>query len=493
MPEKSYKQILKTTGISGIAQGIQIVLKIIGTKFVAVLIGPAGVGLAGILQSTVDLIGTIAGAGLSQSAVRDIALAVKNKNEERIAFTFRVLNKITWFIGILGMMIVFVFSKFLSRIAFSDDSHAVDFQIISVIVLITQLANGQLALLQGYRKIQSMALSPIIGTVISLIITIPLYFKFGTDAIIPGMIIMAIVNLGCIIYFSGKIKILKIPLRFKETVSHGKYLGNLGIALMISGLFMVVVMYILRILVNNKLGLIHVGIFQAGWSISAIYLQLIFQAMGRDYYPRLSAASDSPNEINNLVNEQLHIGILIAAPAIGVMLLFSPVIIQLLYSPEFTEATAMFQWLVLGTLLKVFVWPVAYILPAMRSSATYITTELLANIGLLFFSFCLMNKFGLEAIGIAYLVNYILYILIILVAIRNTVRFKADSFTLRLIAISSVFTGSIFFLIYAQPHNLLFITLTTLFVLSLCTWSFIQLNRLVPVKSIIKKRLNRNN
>ncbi len=493
MPEKSYKQILKTTGISGIAQGIQILLKIIGTKFVAVLIGPAGVGLAGILQSTVDLIGTIAGGGLSQSAVRDIALAVKNKNEERIAFTFRVLNTLTWFIGITGMLIVFVCSVPLSRIAFNDDAHAMDFKIISVIVLIAQLAAGRLALLQGYRRIQSMALSPIIATLISLIITIPLYYAYGTDAIIPGMIIMAIVNLLCVFYFSRKIKTAEIQVSLKETFKHGKYLGSLGIALMISGLFMIIVMYILRILVNNKLGLIHVGIFQAGWSISAIYLQLIFQAMGRDYYPRLSAASDSPAEINNLVNEQLHIGILIGAPAIGGMLLISPVVIQLLYSSEFLSATAMFQWLVLGTLLKVFIWPVAYILPAMRSSGIYIITELIGNLGLLFFSWFLINKMGIEAIGIAYLLNYILYVFIILFAIRKVVKFKPDLYTLKLIAASILFIGSIFLIVYTQPYSALYIAIAVFVVVLLCIWSFIHLNRLVPVKAYIKNKLNRRN
>lgn len=491
MPEKSYKQILKTTGISGIAQGIQILLKIIGTKFVAILIGPAGVGLAGLLQSTVDLIGTVAGSGLSQSAVRDIAVAVKNKNEERVAFTFRVLNKLTWFIGIAGMILVFAFSVQLSRIAFNDDTHATDFKIISIIVLLSQLASGQLALLQGYRRIQSMALSPIIGTVISLSITIPLYYKYGTDAIIPGMVIMAAVNLACVFYFSRKINTIKIQVSLKETFSHGKYLGNLGIALMISGLFMVIVMYILRILINNKLGLQHVGIFQAGWSISAIYLQLIFQAMGRDYYPRLSAASDSPVEINNLVNEQLHIGILIGAPAIGAMLLISPIIIQLLYSSEFLEATSMFQWLLLGTLLKIFIWPVAYILPAMRSSVTYIITELIGTFGLLFFSWFLMNNIGIEAIGLAFVINYILYVFVILIAIRKVVKFKPDTYTLKLIASSILFIAIIFYIVYTQPSSFLFISLTTLIVLLLCSWSLIHLNRLVPIKAIIKNRFNR--
>ncbi len=488
MSDKSYKQILRSTGISGIAQGIQILLKIIATKFIAVLIGPAGIGIVGLLQSTVDLIGTVTSGGISQSAVRDIAVAVKKNDQYRISLTIKVLRNIIWFIGLLGTLLVVVLAVPLSKIAFGDETHAADFRIISIVILLTQLASGQTALMQGYRKIKLLAISPIVSSLIVILITIPLYKYYGIDAIIPSMIIMAAVNLICTIFFSRKIQISKIKVTIRETIRHGKYLGNLGLALMISGLFMLIVTYLLRIIVNDKLGIQHVGIFQAGWVISAIYLQLIFQAMGRDYYPRLSSVSDSTVEINKLVNEQLHIGVLIASPAIAFMLILSPYIIQLIYSSAFIEATPMFQWLVLGTLLKVFIWPIAYILPALRASRTYLMTEAIGTFGLFILSFSLMDLFGIEAIGIAYVTNYAIYCIVILLSIRSITRLKLDIYSRKLIGISALLIAIIFMIVYLQPAKLIFILINILLFLFVLTWSLIELNKLIPLKQIVKNK-----
>ncbi len=52
----SYKQIVKATSIFGGVQVIQILITIIRTKFVAILLGPAGMGINGLLGSTLNLV-----------------------------------------------------------------------------------------------------------------------------------------------------------------------------------------------------------------------------------------------------------------------------------------------------------------------------------------------------------------------------------------------------------------------------------------------------
>ena len=51
--ETSHKQILKATGLLGGAQVIEILFRIARSKIVAVLLGPAGVGLIGLDRKSV--------------------------------------------------------------------------------------------------------------------------------------------------------------------------------------------------------------------------------------------------------------------------------------------------------------------------------------------------------------------------------------------------------------------------------------------------------
>ena len=55
--ETSHKTILKATGIFGFTQVFKIMIGVIGSKFVAVFLGPAGIGILGLLNNTLAIIG----------------------------------------------------------------------------------------------------------------------------------------------------------------------------------------------------------------------------------------------------------------------------------------------------------------------------------------------------------------------------------------------------------------------------------------------------
>ena len=53
--QKNYRSIFKATSLFGGVQVYQILIQIIKSKFVAVLLGPAGVGIMGLYQSGLQL------------------------------------------------------------------------------------------------------------------------------------------------------------------------------------------------------------------------------------------------------------------------------------------------------------------------------------------------------------------------------------------------------------------------------------------------------
>ena len=134
--KSSYRSIFKATSLFGGVQVYQILIQIIKSKFVAVLLGPAGVGIMGLYQSGLQLIQQISSMGLASSAVRDVSEANGTNDIHRIAKTITVVRKLVWFTGLLGLVLVALFSPLLSKASFGNYDYTIPFIILSVTLLI---------------------------------------------------------------------------------------------------------------------------------------------------------------------------------------------------------------------------------------------------------------------------------------------------------------------------------------------------------------------
>src|SRR6266849_10094179 len=122
--KQSYGQILKSSALIGGSSVLNIAIRIVRTKAMAVLLGPAGFGLFGLYQSIADLTQSIAGMGINSSGVRQIAEAVGADNTERIALTTAILRRTSIFFGVLGAGLLLVFSRQVSTLTFGSNQHA---------------------------------------------------------------------------------------------------------------------------------------------------------------------------------------------------------------------------------------------------------------------------------------------------------------------------------------------------------------------------------
>ena len=68
-----YLHILKYISLFGGVQGLNVLIGVVRNKFVAILLGPQGVGLISLFNSTTKLIGDSTNFGLPMSAVRNIS------------------------------------------------------------------------------------------------------------------------------------------------------------------------------------------------------------------------------------------------------------------------------------------------------------------------------------------------------------------------------------------------------------------------------------
>ncbi len=172
----TYGQILKSSALIGGSSVLNVAIGIVRTKAMAVLLGPAGVGLMGLYGSIVDLAQSIAGMGINSSGVRQIAEAVGSGDTERIARTAMVLRRTSIVLGILGAVLLVVFSRQVSSVTFGSDQHAAAVALLSVAVFFRCVSAGQGALIQGMRRISDLAKMGVLGTLFGTIISIPLVY-----------------------------------------------------------------------------------------------------------------------------------------------------------------------------------------------------------------------------------------------------------------------------------------------------------------------------
>ena len=133
--KKSYRDILKTTSVFGGVQFFLILISLIRTKLIAVFIGPAGMGIVALLNSTLSVLNSISSLGIETSAVKSISENYKNDDIKTVSKTIQIVKKIVFITGITGMLFTLIFSKALSIITFGDSSQTYSFALLSATVL----------------------------------------------------------------------------------------------------------------------------------------------------------------------------------------------------------------------------------------------------------------------------------------------------------------------------------------------------------------------
>ena len=137
----SYKQSLKATSLFGGVQIFNILIQIIRSKFAAVLLGPEGMGVMGLLNSTITMISSFTNCGLGTSAVRNIAEANGANDTKRIALIISVFRRLVWITGLTGALICLVSASLLSQVTFGNTDFTFAFIILSFSVLLMQLTS----------------------------------------------------------------------------------------------------------------------------------------------------------------------------------------------------------------------------------------------------------------------------------------------------------------------------------------------------------------
>jgi PST family polysaccharide transporter len=406
--KKSYGEILKSSALIGGSAAMVMGFGAIRNKAMSVLLGTTGYGFFGMYITIAELARTFAGLGINSSGVRQIAEAVGTGDAQRIARTVTTLRRVALYSGAVGALLLVILCRPVSQWAFFDSTHGWAIALLALVAFCGDISAAQLALVQGMRKIADLARMNILGALYGTVFGILIVYFWKEQGLVPSLICVAVMTMLTSWWYARKIKVEKVHTTINDIVSEASALVKLGLIFMVSALATQGSAFLVRLIIARELSVPDMGLYHAAWTLGGMYIGFIIQAMGTDFYPRLTGAASRPAECNRLVNEQAEVGLLMAGPGIMGTMALAPIVITFFNSAAFLEATVILRWLCLGMLLRVIAWPMGFIVLAKGERKIFFWSEVLSAVGYVAFVAVGIKLFGLAGTGIAFFALYLI-------------------------------------------------------------------------------------
>lgn len=425
--ENSYRNILKGTSLFGGVQLFQILINLIRGKFVAMFLGPGGMGISALFASSANTLQQFCSLGLNLAIVKEIS---SNKdNPDGLAAIVKTSRRLITATSVVGLTACILFSPLLSQWAFGDKTYAWQFALLSLMIFFAISGSGELSILQGLHDVKRLSKASLVGAVTGLFVGVPLYYFFGDKGIVPAMIALSLSSL--IFYRVSVHKTLDIKDRhvptWKESRPLIKRLLSLGFILMASNLIGTLCGYLINTFVRSTGSLDDVGFFQASNSLTNQCVGVVFTAMSLDYFPRLSAISSDNGKMKDVVNKQTEIVSLLIAPILTALITLAPLVVDLLLTESFRSIVPLLRWMAVGTLLKTLSFPMGYIAFAKDNKRLFFWLEgVTGNILWLLLSCLFYHWFGLIGIGIGMVVDFGICLLLYFIVNNTLYQYNFD-------------------------------------------------------------------
>ena len=367
----AYGHVLKYTGIFGGVQGLNVIVSLVRNKFVALLLGPSGMGLVSLFNTTVTFISQSTHFGISMSAVRNLSNHPDDDNHPQIQHFVKVVRAWAMLTALLGMLVCITIGPFLSSATFAWGDHSLHFILLSPAVAMLAVTGGETAILKGRRRLKSLALVQVGSVFAALIISVPVYYFFGEAGIVPVIVLMAFVTMLLTVRESYRLYPLQLR-GAKGVLGDGMEMIRLGVAFTLAGIIGSSAEMLIRSWLNVTGDLDVLGLYNVGYMITITYAGMVFSAMESDYFPLLSGVQHDVAATNECVNRQMEVSLLLLSPMLAALIVFLPLLVPLLFSPKFLPITGMAQVAALAMYMKVLTLPVAYITLARGRSLAYL-------------------------------------------------------------------------------------------------------------------------
>ena len=271
---------------------------------------------------------------------------------------------------------------FLSMIYFETPAEWGRFLLLSPIVFLLAVTGGELAILKGMRWLRQIAMQSVVNACACIFVTVPFFYLWGLDGIIPALIAVSVTTAITVLWFSFNLFSLSVLVAFAASVSRRFWDASHGRCFCFCRILGAGTEFVVRAFIMQIGSVADVGLYNAGYVITVTYASVIFTSMESDYFPRLSAVNRHKIKANDTVNHQIEVLMLLLSPLLSAFLLLLPIVLPLLYSTDFLVVTDMVRFGILSMMLRAIMLPMEYLSLAKGRSKVYLITEAFYDIAM---------------------------------------------------------------------------------------------------------------
>ena len=377
----SYDRIVKYTGLLGGVQGIVVLINVVRTKLVSMLLGPTGFGITESFNRTLNLVKSTTDLGVPFSAVKTVSECKSGEADGALADSILITRTWAFLTAVAGMVLCILLAPLFSYWAFEGDwGYTLSFLMLSPMAAFSAVNGGEMAIMKGSGMLRQLAKSQLVTVVATLLISIPLFWKFGLRGIAPSLVLVAFASMVITCRYTFRAYPYRIRPFSGKTLRKGFGMIKLGIFFTITSFFGAGAFSIIANYLMTHGNAEITGIYSAGYLLISYLGMFVFSAMESDYFPRLSAVNQDREKVNDLVNSQAEVAILLMAPMIVGFIVFLGLIVNLLLTTRFLEAVPMARLAVIGLAFKAMTTPLSYVSLAKGDSRTFMLQEVLYDI-----------------------------------------------------------------------------------------------------------------
>lgn len=390
---------------------------LVSVKVVAAIIGPAGVALVGQLSNFSTMLLNFSNGCIGSGVTK--YLAEFKDDKDATAQYLSTALRITVVCSLICGISLIVLHSLLSELIMQSRDYGYVFIIFGITILLYGLNNLLLSIVNGFKEFRRYVYINIANSIVGVTFTVLLVLTWGLE----GALVSAVTYQSVMLFITLWI-LRKTPwLRWSNfTQKFSKLVATRYFKFALMSLTTVICVPISQMLLRGyvmaEISEVEAGLWEGMNRISSMYLMVITSSFAVYYLPRLSEITD-PLELRREIYKSYAIIVpaLIAGFALIYLLRFF--IIKLLFTPEFAPMQSLFLWQLLGDFFKICSWLLAFLMVAKAMAKAFITTEIVFCLTYIVMGFLLIHLNGIVGLCQAYLANYILYTIIMILLFRK--------------------------------------------------------------------------
>jgi PST family polysaccharide transporter len=399
--------LVKTSLLNGIAVLVRLGSTIFVNKILAVHVGPAGYAVIGQFQSLVSLATTLANGAVNTGVTKYTAQHGEDRARQAVLWRSAATLGLLGTALLAGLLIAL--RRPLARWALGDEAlSSVMVWLAGALVLL--VLNGlMLAILNGLKAVRAHVLASIAGSLLTVVVASGLVLKFGLyGALVALAISQALACLATAVIFARH---CPLPLRSLLGGMDRQVVRRLG-AFALMGLTSAIAAPVGQVLIRNglatQLGWEGAGLWQALSKLSETHLMLLTTTLSLYFLPRFSEIREGQALRAEVVKGLKFVVPLVCLTSATIFVLRES-LVHLLFTRQFLPLIEALGMQLLGDVLKIASWVLAFTLLSHARTRAFIATELLFTALLVVSSLWLGRHFGLMGVASGYALTYALY------------------------------------------------------------------------------------